>query len=487
MTRPNCPRLWATLALAVVLACVPGSAAAAPSRSQSLAARVLGAVRAAHFERVVDFETGGRRIAHVPNLDVAVIELDDGGGALAAADVLLSRDYPRGVSVPIDRNWGTTAVRFRRWQQQRFDGPRGWVNRPVLGRADDIVPGRDRARYRFMSPYPASLFKIMVAYEVMRQVDRGRLKLGDQLRYTGVPSSSLCGPGTQSVQAWMDAMLTWSSNQAACALLVRLQQLRAVSALNADLRNLGLGTLQVTGTRASNGANWQDGKLNMTALDTARLFWLIDGGQGALWQRPNGAPVTAGELSPASRAFLKGLLGADAFSDTLSTTVWCGRRQFGRVYPAAGIPQLAPARWIDQRGHVVVPEDNGDFGYDVRPCNAAAQVTFQHKIGLVDTAASDAGIVRSLPGQPRRHYVIAMLSNIGYRYGDPEWSRSANPCFTALGLCRSERFARLGRLIDTALTGASTARRRAAPAAPPPGQALAAPAWRPPRVPDGRP
>ena len=122
-------------------------------------------------------------------------------------------------------------------------------------------------------------------------------------------------------------MITWSSNQAACALIVRLHRLGAIGALNADLRSLGLATMQVTGTRASNGANWQDGALNMTALDTARLFWLIDGGRGTLWHRPDGRAVTAGELKPGSRAFLKRLLGQDAFADTLSTTVWCGQRR----------------------------------------------------------------------------------------------------------------------------------------------------------------
>jgi hypothetical protein len=487
-SRRQAGRPWIQfLAVALALLCCPQAADAAPSRSDLLAAKVLGAVRSVRFERVIDFDARSRRIAHVPNVDVAVIQLDDAGHALAAANVLLSRDYPRGRTVPIDRNWGTTAVRFRRWDQQRFDGPRGWVSRPSLRRADDIVAGRDRAPLRFMSPYPASLFKIMVAYEVMRQVDRGRLKLTDRFRYTGVPSSSLCGPGTSTIRLWMDSMLTFSSNQATCALLVRLQQLGAVSTLNSELRNLGLGTLQVTGTRASNGANWQDGKLNMTALDTARLFWLIDGGQGTLWNRPNGTPVTAGELSSSSREFLRGLLLNDAFADTLSTTVWCGLRRFGRVYPAPGIPQLAPARWVDPRGHVVVPEDNGDFGFDTRPCDAKAEVTFAHKIGLIDTAASDAGIVTSLPGKRKRHYVIAMFSNIGSRYGDPDWARIGNPCASALGLCRTERFALLGKRIDAALTGASAARRRPARAAAPPRQPLPPPGWHAPRVPDGRP
>lgn len=467
----------------------PAAGAAAASRNDVLGGKVLAAVRAAGFERVVDFAGGpARRIAHVPNVDVAVIELDDSGRARAAANVLLSRDYPRGQVVPIDGNWGTGAVRFLRWQQARFDGPRGWTTRPSLSSSQDIVAGRRRARYRFMSPYPASLFKIMVAYEVMRQVDRGRISLGETLRYAGVPSSALCGPGTNSVGQWLDAMITWSSNQATCALLVRLHRLGAVTTLNSDLRSLGLGTLQVTGTRASNGANWQDGKLTMTALDTARLFWLIDGAQGTLWRRPNGQPVTEHELSSSSRSFLKRLLGQDAFADTLSTTVWCGQRRFGRTYPALGIPQLEPARWIDPRGHVVVPGEGSDFGHDVRPCNAAAQVTFQHKIGLVDTAASDAGIVTSLPGQAHRHYVIAMFSNLGYRYADPVWSgASRNPCFTSLGLCRTEKFALLGGLIDRSLTGALAARHRVAVAPSPPGQPLPRSGWQPRPAQDGRP
>jgi hypothetical protein len=470
----------AMIAAALVLAGALPSAAPAQPASDALAAKVLAAVQAVHFEGVVDFGDGGRRIAHVPNVDVAVIALDTQGRATAAANVLLSRDYPRGQVVPIDGNWGTTAVRFTRWRQSRFDG--------FQGRGTDIVGGRSQAPYQFMAPYPASVFKVMVAYEVMRQVDRGRLHLASRLGYAGRPASGLCGPGTSTVRGWMDAMITWSSNQAACALIVRLHRLGAIGALNADLRSLGLATMQVTGTRASNGANWQDGALNMTALDTARLFWLIDGGQGTLWHRPDGRAVTAGELKPGSRAFLKRLLGQDAFADTLSTTVWCGQRRFGRVYPAAGIPQLEPARWLDRRGHVVVPGTGADFGRDVRPCNGQAQVTFAHKIGLVDIAASDAGIVTALPGQPYRHYVIAMFTNLGSAYGDPDWSRAGvNPCGASLGLCRTEKFAQLGGLIDAALVGGRTARHAVRGAAGGTGRVVARPGWRPRPPPDGRP
>ena len=152
---------------------------------------------------------------------------------------------------------------------------------------------------------------------------------------------------------------------------------------------------------------------------------------------------------------------------------------------AQGIPQLEPTRWIDRRGHVVVPGDGSDYGRDVRPCNARAQVTFAHKIGLVDTAASDAGIVTSLPGQPYRHYVVAMLTNLGSEYGDPGWGR-LNPCGTSLGLCRTEKFAQLGRLIDNALLAGRAARNPARAAARATGRVTARPGWRPRPEPDGR-
>src|SRR5690349_20061296 len=132
----------AIIAAALALAGATPAAAPAQTRSDALAAKVLGAVQSVHFENVVDFANGGRRIAHLPNVDVAVIALDAQGRATAAANVLLSRDYPSGQIVPIDRNWGTTAVRFTRWRQSRFDGSQG--------RGTDIVGGRARAPLQFM-------------------------------------------------------------------------------------------------------------------------------------------------------------------------------------------------------------------------------------------------------------------------------------------------------------------------------------------------
>ena len=81
-----------------------------------------------------------------------------------------------------------------------------------------------------------------------------------------------------------------------------------------------------------------------------------------------------------------------------------------------------------------------------------------------------------------------MLSNLGYRFADPDWSRSSrNPCFTSLGLCRTEKFAQLGGLIDSALVAGRTARHPARAAAGGYGRVVARPGWRPKPPPDGRP
>ncbi|MCA1709499.1 MAG: hypothetical protein LC808_41960 [Actinobacteria bacterium] len=90
--------------------------------------------------------------------------------------------------------------------------------------------------------------------------------------------------------------------------------------MHAELRDLGLGTLQINGTFPWNGRNWQPGQIHMTSMDTARLLWLIEGGSGTLWTRPNGAPVRASLLSATSRTYLKALLDDQAFHEALSTS-----------------------------------------------------------------------------------------------------------------------------------------------------------------------
>jgi hypothetical protein len=233
-------------------------------------------------------------------------------------------------------------------------------------------------------------------------------------------------------------------------LLKLLTDMGDLPAMHAELRALGLGTLQVNGTDPTSGGNWQPGQIHMTAMDTARLLWLIDGGDGTLWTRPDGTPVKASLLSDASRTELKRLLVEQGYHEALSTGNFCGAPN---VSP--GIPAPVPDRWIDANGIVTV--DGYDYGRDVRPCNAAAEVTFDHKTGSTYNYGSDAGIVRSLPGAPGRHYVISFLSSLGYRYTDPVYAGAdANPCDAAVGpICYTQRIPAMARQIDEFLSSAA--------------------------------
>lgn len=171
----------------------PRAQAASP-----LEVALLRAVREARFDQVLDFGPANedanqpvspKTISHVPNVDVAVIQLNAQGKVVSYANVLLSRDYPEGVIVPVDLDHGAASVRFRRWDIDRWNGgtfkpgestpttPKGWTNQPPLTDHDDLVPGRANSSIQFMAPYPASLFKLLVAVHVLRMVDSGTLTL----------------------------------------------------------------------------------------------------------------------------------------------------------------------------------------------------------------------------------------------------------------------------------------------------------------------
>jgi hypothetical protein len=123
----------------------------------------------------------------------------------------------------------------------------------------------------------------------------------------------------------------------------------------------------------------------------------------------------------------------------LSTTNYCGY-----PYPTKGMPQRISQRWIGSDGTVTVNNDptDGKYAYPVQPCQDAAQVTFAHKTGLTENAAGDAGIVKSLPGQAKRSYVIVSFSNLGYRYIDTD-RQEVQPAVN-----RTEKFAIVGRTMD---------------------------------------
>ena len=427
---------------------------------------VLRAVREARFDQVLDFGPANeeatqpilpKTISHVPNVDVAVIQLDAQGKVVSYANVLLSRDYPEGVIVPVDLDRGAASVRFRRWDIDRWNGgtfksgestpttPKGWTNQPPLTDHDDLVPGRTNGSLQFMAPYPASLFKLLVAVHVLRMVDSRTLTLDTPYTFSVANQKD----ETRPVRAWLDPMITQSDNRSTQALLQLLHRTSHIETMNREFRDLGLGTLQINGTRVEDGRNWQTDRIHMTAFDTARLLLLIEGPSGDLWRAPDGGAVTSQFLSDSSRSVLKHLLLEQGLNEALSTANLAGVRH---VRP--GIPSQIAARWINPTNGTVVV-DGVNFGVDVRASNAVAEVTFAHKTGLTYNYASDAGIVTSLPGKPFRRYLIAFFSNLGYRYVDEVFAdRTRGPYADPVSpISYTQRIPALGKAIDDALRG----------------------------------
>ncbi len=98
---------------------------------------------------------------------------------------------------------------------------------------------------------------------------------------------------------------------------------------------------------------------------------------------------------------------------------------------------------------------------DIRAANARAGVNFAHKTGLTFNYGSDAGIVTSLPGQPFRHYIIAFLGNLGYRYADEVFAARTNfPAFDEISpVAYTQRIPALGKAMDDALTTLSAGKK----------------------------
>jgi hypothetical protein len=414
-------------------------------RSAWLTAQLRAIVDEQRFGEVLD-RAAGRRVVHMPNVDVAVIELDKAGRPVAAAEVLLSKQYPRAVSVPVDQNLAATSVRWRRWSGDR------WRSGGAGG--SEVMPAGDTARLDFMTPYPASVFKLLVAFGTFRLIDQGKATLDGPYSYQ--PRGDVCPAGrqsgTRSVRSWLDGMLTYSDNLSTCALIKQLHDHDAVDDLNDTFAGLGLGTLQLGSTRAADGGGWLRDKITMTGLDTARLLLLVSGAPGVLWRGPKGTPVTADVLSPSSRAAYLKILGDQGLNHALSTANFCGRG-----YPAPGIPQRVPERWI-AAGNGTVSVHGRQYRQDVRPCNARAEVTFAHKTGLVDDAGADAGIVTSLPGAPQRRYIVAIFTNLGSSFGDAKPPATCTGNCSTSGVYYSEKFARIGARIDALFVPATPGR-----------------------------
>ncbi|RDI22422.1 serine hydrolase [Lentzea flaviverrucosa] len=374
----------------------------------------------------------GKPLHQTPNMDAAIIELDVLGRPKSVANVLLSPQHPNGVVVPVThKGLSTDQVRYRWWDDTEWDvnGGKGTV---------DVLPGRENAAIDFSSPYPASVLKLMVGFGVLRLADQGKVDLDADYDYAPNPVRPACGgPTVKKIRQHFDEMITKSQNESTCSLIKLIHDHDAWGEVNQTFADLGMPTLMVTGTLPGNGGQWIGS--NMSGLDTAKLLLLVNGGAGVLWTTDKGKPVTRNALSASSRKFFQETLAGQGHNEMLSTPNWCGRD-----YPVQGIPQQVPSRWIKPDGTVTV----GDAVYDrdVRPCNDAAEVTFAHKTGWVDTTGSDAGIVKSLRGKDNRNYIVVVFCNLGTDYVDA--TRPADPP-GVYPVLYTQKYAQLGKAIDT--------------------------------------
>jgi hypothetical protein len=434
------------------------SATAAPAAPDPCQLPRVGEDGLTHLERAVERAVGAMRFEEVmdlgptedqtcddarcvpapiqasPSVDVAVIAFEP-GCAPALASVMRSPTFQGPRRNRLDpETLAVTGVRFRRWDQDRWDGK---TTGPLRDK-DDLLRPPPRDGVDFSLPYPASVFKLMVAVKLLEQVDRKKLRLEEPFAHADK---------TRPLGEYLADMLTWSDDESTQALVRRLHALGVADQIDATFARLGLSTLQLQGTSKKTGRSWHPGKIHMGAWDTARLLWLLDpDAPPPSWRAPDGQPVDTAFLSPASKRLLLDHLAEQAFHDALSTTSLCG---IAGAQP--GIPALVPSRWIGEDGRVKV--ETGTLGGDVRPCNARADVTFAHKTGLTLNFGSDAGIVRGIPGKARRHYAMALISNLGYRYTDADRLGGGHPC-REMGVCYTKQIGKLAGEIDAVIRAA---------------------------------
>ena len=423
------------------------------------------AVRQSGLDDLVDFDNrvdGAAQPAEfLPNVDVAVIELSRRGRVLGAANVLYDRDSPEGYQVEVDRRrLRATGVEFSAWNMERFNDSAAWMAGPADA---EVLQRPGQVGKQFMTTYPASVLKIMVAHGILRLVDQGKVDLVDEVAFAersgkscaygpsnpeGLDPAPVADGATDTVAGWMDQMITVSDNFATCVLLQKIYDQGALKEINGHFQRLGLTSLRMRPADRSVGSGWSTGQMSMGALDTAKLMLVASGAPGRLWTAPDGSAVRANTvLSASSQRYYRNLLAQQSFNEVLNPTNLCGSSD-----AVQGIPSTVSKRWIDKKtGHVVTYDGDlaVDFGYDVRPCNRKAEVTFMHKTGLVSFAGSDAGIVKALPGKGGRWYVVAVQSSIGYRFGDADWATARpNACEGAPYVCYPRGFGRIGKAVD---------------------------------------
>lgn len=233
---------------------------------ETLAAGLQAAVRSARFAAVWDYgplygagcpaeqapgclsQVGPLGAARHPQLDLSVIVPNRAGctPAVAKATVVYDRAHPDGVVGEHDpATLELTNIRFRKWDEARFNGGRWQLD--SAGQTARIVPGTETpfdAPYLpdsllgsqravapaldFMSPWPASVFKLMVATRFLQLLDRARTEDGQPLELETpieLPPSELVSACPQAPRALtlrqaLETMLQWSGHCGAPSCLI---------------------------------------------------------------------------------------------------------------------------------------------------------------------------------------------------------------------------------------------------------------------------
>ncbi len=368
---------------------------------EQLAAALIKAVKDQHFEATFDQHRGGAPISHFPSIDLAVIAFAPDGKA-TCANVLFSREHPDGISAQFDPRMGAVNnIEYLADQTDKATNSIAWAADSDWTRMQwKTLAGQGQ---RVVAPYPASLVKLMVLVGVARCIDAGAAGWDDSWPFDGQ---------RRSLAEWADAMIVVSSNEATTALVAFLHHAGLIErAADGEQRNglhavfaaYGLTSLRLADTKPNGG--WRNGDgagvghLQMTAWDTARLLWLLDAdAPPAPWL----AAATPPLLSTASRQRVHAILEQQGWHTILSSTLLAGLPGW-----QAGIPATLHPRWINADGSAMV--DGTRYPPDIWPDTG---VHFAHKTGSTENYLSDAGIVRG----PHRHYLIAMLSNLGTRF-----------------------------------------------------------------------
>ncbi len=391
------------------------SAPVAPLTAETLAEALRQAVLARDFGATPDMLEGGGPVRHFPSLDLAVVAFPE-GGAPVAANVLFSRDLPQGWVARMEPGCGPVAnVRYLAdqtdalfnsvaWQPEAQWNAMAWT--PLPSGARQIDPQAPR----FVQPYPASLLKLMVLVAVAHCVDRDEVHWDDAFGFADM---------TRPVRTWAMDMMAQSSNEATSAMVALLHRCGLIrregghevhNGWHAWMARHGLHTLRLADTQPDGG--WQNragagvGHLQMTAWDTVRLLWLLDPlAPPAPWPRQDHGPL----LSAPQLKVVLDCLAAQGVHGILSSALLAGLPGW-----VPGIPAQLPAQWIDRQGHGQVAGDL--YPGDLRAAQAEAPLRFAHKTGTTENYASNAGIVTGRPGLARRHYLVAVLTNLGTRY-----------------------------------------------------------------------